>query len=229
MALTGIPSSKVQREEPAIGKAGIVTPHHQVRSYGPGDSVQHTSPGDFLLTHGDTRLNALIRWGQRLRYRGSEAKFAHWSHAALFVDEKGMLVEAQETGVQERNVSVYLNTEYHVVHLLDATAQERSHAVAFATHCLNDTYGFLTDISLSLTLLTASKFVFGVDGQVICSGLVAQALERTGAIFQYDSWHMLPADLAEAFNVIPEPGVSRGIVPAVHLGVTRRSHRSSSK
>ena len=188
-----------------------------------------TFPGDFLLTHGDTRVNALIRWGQRLRYRGSQAKFAHWSHAALFVDENGMLVEAQESGVQERNVSVYLNTEYHVVHLLDASVEGRNHAIAFATHCLNDTYGFLTDISLFLTLLTASKFAFGVDGQIICSGLVARALERTGAIFQYDSWHMLPADLAEAFNVVPEPGISRGVVPDTHLGVTRKSHRVSSQ
>jgi len=62
-----------------------------------------------------------------------------------------------------------------------------------------------------------------VDGQMICSGLVARALERTGAIFQYDSWHLLPADLAEAFNVTPEPGASIGTIPAPHLGVTRRS------
>ncbi len=207
-----------------MGKANIVTPRCEVRRYGPGESVERSCPGDFLLTHGDTAISALIRFGQRLRYRGSRAKFAHWNHTALFVGDDGMIVEAVESGVQERNVRAYRDTEYHVVHLIEASTEDRDHEVAFAMHCLNDSYGLLTDISLFFTLITASKFSFGLDGQMICSGLVARALERTGAIFQYDSWHMLPANLAEAFNVSADPGASIGTIPATGLGVTRKSH-----
>jgi uncharacterized protein YycO len=207
-----------------MGKEGVVVPRFEVRRYGPGETVDRPSPGDFLLTHGNSGSSGLIRLGQRMRYQGSSAKFAHWSHAALFVDENGMIVEAMEPGVQERDVRVYRDTEYHVVHLTDASAEDRNHAVAFAMHCLNDHYGILTDISLFFTLLTGTKIFFGVDGQMICSGLVARALERTGAIFQYDSWHLLPADLAEAFNVTPTPGASKGTIPPPHLAVIRRSH-----
>jgi hypothetical protein len=48
--------------------------------------------------------------------------------------------------------------------------------------------------------------------------LVARALERTGAIFPYDSWHMMPADLAESFNVIPAAGSSKGQIPGAQVG-----------
>jgi uncharacterized protein YycO len=141
------------------------------------------------------------------------------------VSKDGQIVEAIESGVQERNISVYQGTEYHVIHLLDATAEERAHAVAFAMHCLNDYYGFLEDFSLGFTLLTGSKLYFGVDGQLICSGLAARALERTGAIFAYDSWQMLPADLAAAYGVTPEAGATTGTIPDAKTGVVRRSGR----
>ena len=35
--------------------------------------------------------------------------------------------------------------------------------------------------------------------QFVCSGLVARALERTGSIFDRDSAHIAPADLAKYF------------------------------
>ncbi len=205
-----------------MGNAGNSIPRHEVRRYAPGQSVEHISRGDFLLTHGNEWSSALIRVGQGLRYRGDAKKFAHWSHAALFADEDGTIIEAVESGVQQRNVSVYHDTEYHVVHLTEASAADRTYAVAFARHCMGDLYGFLTDLSLCGTLLTGSKFFFGLDGQIICSGLVARALERTGAIFQYDPWNMLPADLAEAFNVTSVPGASRGTVPGTGAGFPRR-------
>jgi uncharacterized protein YycO len=203
--------------------AHFVNTRTEVRRYGPGEAVAQSTPGDFLLTHAKGLTSSLIRFGQQLRYRGSQSGYAHWSHAAVFVSRDGEIVEAIESGVQQRNVSVYQNTEYHVIHLLDATDEDRAHAVAFAEHCLNDYYGYWTDFSLVFNLLTGTKFFFGVDGQLICSGLAARALERTGAIFGYDSWHMLPADLAEAYGVTPEAGASIGTIPDATTCVVRRS------
>ena len=48
-------------------------------------------------------------------------------------------------------------------------------------------------------MLTGSKLTFFIDGQFVCSGLVARALERTGSIFDRDSAHIAPADLAKYF------------------------------
>jgi hypothetical protein len=206
-----------------LGKAGIFIPPSKVERCGPGETVAKPLPGDFLLTHSAGFSSNLIRLGQMMRYRGPKAGFAHWSHTAMFVDTDGEIVEAILSGVQQRNVSVYKDTEYHVVRLTKATEEERAHAVAFAEHCLKDHYGYLTDLSLMFSLATGRKFFFGEDGQMICSGMVAQALERTGSIFQYDSWHMLPADLAQAFNVRPKPGQSKGTIPDAKEGVSRRS------
>src|SRR5688500_20378531 len=48
----------------------------------------------------------------------------------------------------------------------------------FARHCVSTPYGFLTILSLALTLLTGAKINFGQDGSSICSGLVARSEER---------------------------------------------------
>jgi hypothetical protein len=204
-----------------MGRIATRVPSFRIDRYAPGEQPAQFTPGDFLLTHAKSWTSSLIRFGEAIRYWGARRKFAHWSHAALIADASGNIIEALGNGVQLRNISVYRDTEYHLVHLTEVlpsapseTEQaERANAVAFAQHCLQDHYGFLTLLSLAVTLLTGSRFFFGVDGQMICSGLVARALERMGAIFPYDSWHMMPADLAEQFNVVPTPGAAIGNPP----------------
>lgn len=206
-----------------MDKAFTARPLFESNLHRPGETIQPALPGDFLLTHADAWTSKLIRFGESWRYWGARRKFAHWSHAALFVSENGDIVEALGNGVQKRNVAVYRDTEYHVMHLTRASAENRIHAAEFAEHCINDAYGFLTILSLTITLATATKLYMGVDGQTICSALVARALERTGAIFQYDSWCMMPADLAEFFDVVPAAGISKGTIPKVKLDVVERS------
>jgi uncharacterized protein YycO len=63
----------------------------------------------------------VIRFGETLRYWGKDKVFAHWSHAAIFVNDTGDIVEALGGGVQKRNISVYQGTEYVVVHLPTTT------------------------------------------------------------------------------------------------------------
>ena len=54
-----------------------------------------------------------------------------------------------------------------------------------------------------MTVLTGSKFTFFVDGQFICSGFVARAMKRTGAIFNRDPVHITPADLGKYYEAEP--------------------------
>jgi hypothetical protein len=217
-----------------------VAPHpsgYQVRRYGPNESVPLASaaaaplpaanpvalPGDFILTHSSGIYGRVIRFGEAIRYWGKNKVFAHWSHAAIFVDRDGNIIEALGGGVQKRNISVYHGTEYVVVHLpLTTIPLDRDEAVKFAEFCLNDPYGWLTIVSTALCLLTGAKFSFGVDGQQICSALVARCIERIGEIFrESEPWHLTPADLAKHFDV--RLTGERGQSPHPDAGVTRFS------
>ena len=122
----------------------------------------------------------------------------------MIVSDDGDLIEALGAGVKRTKLSKYEQTEYHLVRI-EASAEDRGEVVAYAEWCLDQPYGFLTIISIGLGLLTGAKFTFAFDGQTICSGLVARALERTKAIFNRTPSHIVPADLAKFFQVKPPP------------------------
>ena len=180
----------------------------------PGEEAVAYRPGDFVLTHGDAWTSKLIRFGQRLRIHGDDRKYTHWNHAAIIVSEDGALIEALGAGVMRTQLSKYEASEYHLVRIA-ADGDDRAQAVAFAEWAAGDTgdphggkrqrYGFLTLVSIAYTLVTGGKFTFGIDGQAICSGLVARAMERTGAIFNRTPTHIMPADLAKYYAVEPPP------------------------
>lgn len=175
-----------------------------VRCFGPGENATEADyqPGDFILTYSTRLFSRLIRFGQSLRYRGDERKYIRWNHAAVIVSPQGDIIEALGTGVQRNHLSKYGPTEYAIVRI-DAFAQphDREQIVAFAEWALGEKYGWATVLSIALNVLTGAKLTFGVDGQNICSGLVARALERSNAIFQTTPSHVTPAELAKLFDV----------------------------
>jgi hypothetical protein len=172
-------------------------------------------PGDFILTHGSAFHSKLIRFGQDLRFRGSNRKYAWRNHAAVIVSDTGDLIEAIGAGVEKTHIDEYKPTEYHLVRLGSlADRRDRQQVVAFAGWTLGEKYGWLTIVSIALTLLFGGKFNFGIDGRTICSGLVARALERTSAIFDRTPSHIMPADLARYFKVTPPTeGTSKRVIP----------------
>ena len=216
--------------------AGTRVSGYQAIRYGPNESVPTSNntvalasprpvalPGDFILTHSSGIYGALIRFGEAIRYWGPDKPFARWSHAAIFANDSGDIVEALGGGVQLRNVSVYQPTEYVVVHLPQTTTpDDREQAIKFAAFCLRDRYGWLTIVGIALCLLFGGKLSFGVDGQQICSGLVARCIERIGEIFhEGDPWHLMPADLAKHFD--GRGTDTPGRAPHPKDGVTRYS------
>ena len=176
-----------------------------IEKFGPGEGIQNSMPGDFVLTRGHEWTSFMIRVGERLRFRGADRKFAYWNHAALLTDINGGIIEALGSGVKAGNISKYKPIDYHVVRLDSVSDEDREHEVAFAKDCVEkqDKYGYVTILSIGLSLLFGGRLGFGIDGQEICSGLVGRALERTGEIFEEDPWHMMPADLAAAYQVDP--------------------------
>jgi len=172
-----------------------------VEYYGPGqEPSKPPQPGDFILLHSDELFARFIQIGQRLRFHGRNRRYCHWNHAALIVGDNSEIVEALGPRIEKGNLSKYKGKDYQLVRI-NADAQDRQEAARFALWCLPQPYGYLTIASIAFTLLTGCKFSFMIDGQEICSGLVARALERTAAIFNRDPSHVTPADLAKFFNV----------------------------
>jgi len=189
-----------------------LVPRLAVDAYPAGQAAQSVQPADFILTHGSGWFDGLIRFGQALRYRGPDRKYTRWNHAALIVNDAGDIIEADGGGVARANLSKYTSTEYYLVRV-QASPEDRAEVVKFAEASVGGGYGTLTIVSIALTLATGAKFNFGVDGQQICSGLVARAEERTGVIFVdgttggpedlREPSHMMPADLAKYYGVEP--------------------------
>jgi uncharacterized protein YycO len=156
-------------------------------------------PGDFILTKSSGILGKLIRTGQLIRFKG---KYAKWTHAALIVGQDGSLIEARGRGVVRSHISAYRKNDYHLIRLGEiADERDRQKMVNFAEWCLRYEYGHLTIVSISLCLITGWKFLFGMDRRIICSALVARALERTRVIFDKNPSFIMPADLAKYFRI----------------------------
>jgi uncharacterized protein YycO len=174
--------------------------------YGPGEEASQPQPGDFILTHSNDWVDKLIRLGQWFRFSGQDRKYAYWTHAAIIVDHDGGLIEALPGGVCKSHLSKYQSEEYHLVRLgTSAHPTDRAEAVQFAEWCLNhhQQYSWFTLLGMLVGLATGGKISFGYEGQTICSGLVARALERTTAIFNRNTEDIMPADLAKYYGVEP--------------------------
>src|SRR6267142_2012026 len=146
----------------------------------PGQTDPDPLPGDFILTHGGEFWSRVIHFGQGLRFTGKDQPYTYWNHAALIVSADGAIIEALGPGVQRNTLASYQGTQYTIVHI-DASDEDRKEMVAFAEHWVGKAYDWATIVSITLSLLTGAKLSFGFPGQLICSGLVARALERTTA------------------------------------------------
>jgi hypothetical protein len=175
-----------------------------VERYGPGEAAEELRTGYVVLTHGSHWTSRMIRFGQRLRFRGARRPYARWNHVALVLDADGNLGEALSEGVVRTNLSKYEGTDYHLVRF-ECVEIDREQIGAFATAVLDapqrTKYGWVTIVSLFFTLAFGSTFVFGKIGTAICSGFASEALVRGGEIFPRPPAYMMPADLAEHFSV----------------------------
>ncbi len=203
-----------------------VPPHGTPTAVAPGPSLERALepcerplPGDFVLTRGDTMISKLIQFGQRLNCHRPAGRVYSWcNHAAIItaVPTRGdwashaTIVEAVGGGVTENRLSVYRPGGYVVVPV-EASDEDRRQVVRFvewtcgkfspnASAALRFRYGWSAIASIVLYVLFGGRFRFFHDGEVICSALVARALERTGAIFDTAPVTMMPADLARHYG-----------------------------
>jgi uncharacterized protein YycO len=172
--------------------------------YGPGELASEYEPGDFILSHRNRPIGGLISLGEKRRFRGADAVYAHWSHCATIVEKDGTLVEAEALGVVKSPISKYRAAEFHLVRLgPEFDAQGRKHAVEYANSQIGKGFGYLALVGVSIYLLTGSPVRLMRRGHQICSELVARALQAGGLLMNADASLTLPADLAKSFNIRP--------------------------
>ncbi len=181
----------------------------------PGEAATEFDPGDFILVKGHGFQGWLIKFGQKARIHGADRKYVEWAHAALIVDREGTLIEAVGTGVRKKPLDYYTGRHYQIFRV-KTSDENRAEAVAFARSVLdkNARYGLMTIMSIALSMLTGSKLTFFMDGQYVCSGLVASALERTGSIFNRSAANITAADLAKYFDPAQRPYLAGSGTPS---------------
>ena len=199
-----IPGSSTKHGDFSTARpVGTLSPEY----FEPGEAATDFEPGDFILVKtGYGFVGWLIKFGQRMRIHGDDRKYVDWVHAALIVDRDGTLVEAVGTGIREKPLDYYTGRLYQVFRI-KTSDENRAEAVEFARRVLEShaKYGMLTIISMGLSMLTGGRLTFFIDGQYVCSGLVASALERTGSIFNRSAVNITAADLAKYFDPEQRP------------------------
>lgn len=192
-------------------------PDATVAHYPSGQAPTSFAAGDFSLhrattNHGregaTTKMGKMIQAGERTRYGNTD--FARWTHSALIVSENGDICEALETGVALDNIEKYRGTDYMIVHPAGSPAQ-RELACSFGRIHVGDKYGVLNFVGLGIQCLFGWNLSLQMDGQFICSGLVARATEKYIVAYPRSPEDMMPADLAyfwgaESGEPIPSPG-----------------------
>ncbi len=185
----------------SLPRVDQIKPHLSATTYAAGAEEPDPQPGDFLLTHAYAWTSRLIRFGERLRYRGKNRQFTYWSHAVAVVSPDGGIVEALGRGVTAGHISKYAGTDYVYVRI-QSSPEDRTEMAAFGNAQVGQQYGFVTIASIALSLLTTGRLRFQLAGTEICSGLVARMLERGTYVWDVPA-SIMPADLARFFNVHP--------------------------
>lgn len=159
------------------------------------------APGDVLLVKTHHFASRLIRFGQR----GYPPADRVWNHVAIVVSET-KIVEALTKGVVVSAIDKYPQKDVRAIVVKAKNwngprAPEtyepvmRANAAAFAHLRIGEGYGWATIAAIAVKVLTKGRVDFGISGTSICSGLVAQGLERLG--YDWNPWD--PAELTPAY------------------------------
>jgi hypothetical protein len=156
-------------------------------------------PGDAILARTKGFYGAMIRFGQRLRWKNTKT-----NHVALVVgfDAHGEPLCAQ-MAKRGQIVRVRDIAPGGKLYLIKApTGIDRQRAVDFGKRCEGIKYGVLTIICIAINILSPRPFRidFREDDTLICSALVARAWEHGGWLCPTDPFQITPAELEVQFG-----------------------------
>lgn len=146
-----------------------------------------TSLASFRKDPKGTLFTALIHLTTRSRF----------NHAALDIGD-GMMVEATAGGVAVNPIAS--DDEIRQVRHTPYTGNDLEEVLAWSTARVGWRYGYVNAVICGLRSMWPGLQV-KMGRTIICSELVAEALERAGHDFDKDSALVSPGDLAEHFGV----------------------------
>ncbi|MDQ3690873.1 MAG: hypothetical protein M3406_12740 [Chloroflexota bacterium] len=160
--------------------------------------------GDVLVFHTPTPLQRMWRPSLWLPFLIHISTRSRWNHAALCIGTdavtgKQLMVEATARGVAVNPVSSR-NDEVRVVRL-EYQDNDREDVLAFATGRVGWRYGFFNAFICGVRHVFPGVVQIKVGNQVICSELVAEALERAAFDWGKDTALVSPGDLAERLGL----------------------------
>lgn len=177
-----------------------------VTHHPPGSTATAPQIGDILLT--GVRSQGLFSWAIKVGswLRRYDPPYRRFSHAVLVISEDGSIAEALFSGVKEGNLSKYDKANYVLVRV-QVQPHDQAQVLEFAKSVLvaRTRYGFMTIFGLAIFCLTGAQLCIQQAGTAICSGFVSDALTRAGHVWPRPPFAMMPADLAQYFDVVSEP------------------------
>lgn len=188
-------------------KAAVV-PRVTVRYYGPGEHCTDPQLGDLFLVRHDSLPSKVIRFGESLRLHDGDKVYARVNHSMTCI-ETGPAPKVQEMvgkGGVITDLLTYVDLAYAVVHVEDATDEQRTLAVENALWFVNIEYGWPSVAGDSIYLLTGLPIGLTIGQSVVCSADACSAQRALGLIPSKSDIAVLPSDLAQWYDVrLPLP------------------------
>lgn len=166
----------------------------------PGSAAES---GDVLVFHTPTPIRTIWTPSLWLPFLIHLTTRSRWNHAALSIgtDDAGetMMIEATARGVAV-NPTSSRQDEMRVVRLA-YEHNDKEEVLAFAAGRVGWRYGFFNAFMCGLRHVFPGAVQIKIGNQVICSELVAEALERAAFDWGKDTALVSPGDLAERLGL----------------------------
>ncbi len=156
-------------------------------------------PGSLVFCHSKGIIGSAIRWGERLRFRGTGD---FYNHVAV-IDHDGTVIQAEARGVTAGATlaSIAPGGSYEIVTVPGVNPDQ---VIEFALQEVGSEYGYLTIAAIVLRIILP-KWVplpsFRSDGTWICSALSGESIRFGGWLHRWRSiYDPVPSELYSAIK-----------------------------
>jgi hypothetical protein len=162
------------------------------------------SVGDVIFAHAKKDfIGRAIQLAERLRWNGGSL----WNHAAIITDVDKVAGKIQIVQAESRGVTCkWFNSPGDIApngHVLVIRRRQPDYlkSVEFAKSQVSDPYGYLTILSIAVSIVAPWFLTVRKPGTWICSALVAESLRAGGWLHDWQDIYMVsPAQLYDAVS-----------------------------
>lgn len=155
-------------------------------------------PGDLVFSHGRGIIDWTIRAAEWVRFR----RGSKYNHVGMIgwqlKDGDWVVLEAESQGMTNATLTS-LTSKGEVLITSPPPEVKRLRAIDFMNLQFGDRYGFITIVSVAISIILPGSIRLFRPGTWICSAVVAEALRFGGWYCRWDDiYGVTPAQLYEA-------------------------------